>query len=217
MSTTRDMDALMKDYAEKHVPGAGCIVMQDGKVLYEGYTGYADLAAGRKVDENTLFRLYSMTKVIVCTGALILFERGKYALNDPYSDYFPEWKDTKVAVLNGSGTFTYRPVKRPIRVKDVFNMACGLPYPSPKGEHPTDRAMNEVRAALNKQYNGKYTVSQEVAAMAEVPVRFDPGEHWLYGFGHEMVAALIERCSGMTVGEFLKKEIFEPLNMTNTA
>ncbi len=216
MSTAKDMDALLQDYAEHHVPGAGCIVMQDGKVLYEGYTGYADLETGRKVDETTLFRLYSMTKVIVCTGALILFERGKFALNDPYYRYFPEWKDTKVAVLNGNGSFSFRPVKRPIRVKDVFNMACGLPYPSPKGEHPTDKAMNAVRAALNEKYNGKYTVSQEVEAMAEVPVRFDPGEHWLYGFGHEMVAALIERCSGMTVGEFLKKEIFDPLGMTST-
>lgn len=217
MSTVKDMDALLKDYSEHHVPGAGCIVMRDGKVLYEGYTGFADLATGRKVDETTLFRLYSMTKVIVCTGAMILFERGKFALNDPYSDYFPEWKDTKVAELTGNGTFLIRPVKRPIRVKDVFNMACGLPYPSPKGEHPTDKGMNEVRAALNEKYNGKYTVSQEVAAMAQVPVRFDPGEHWLYGFGHEMVAALIERCSGMSVGAFLKKEIFDPLGMTSTS
>ncbi len=216
MSTTMDMDALLRDFADHHVPGAGCIVMQNGETLYEGYTGYADLANKRPVDAGTIFRLYSMTKVIVCTGALILFERGKFALNDPYSDYFPEWKDVKVAELTGNGSFRFRAPHRPLRVKDVFNMACGLPYPSPKGEHPTDQGMNDVRRELNRQYNGKYTVSQEVAAMASVPLRFDPGEHWLYGFGHEMVAALIERCSGMTVGEFLKKEIFEPLNMTST-
>ena len=216
MSTVKDMDALLKDYSERHVPGAGCIVMQNGQTLYEGYTGYADIKAGRKVDAGTIFRLYSMTKVIVCTAALILFERGKFALNDPYSDYFPEWKDAKVAQLNGSGSFSFRPPKRPLRVKDVFNMACGLPYPSPKGEHPTDKAMNDVRAELKQKYDGKYTVSQEVEAMACVPLRFDPGEHWLYGFGHEMVAALIERCSGMTVGEFLKQELFEPLGMEST-
>ena len=216
MSTAKDLDLLLEDYAKNHVPGCGCIVMQEGKVLYEGYKGFADLKTGRPVDENTLFRLYSMTKVIVCTGALILFERGKFALNDPYSDYFPEWKETKVAEQIGNGSFVYRAPHRPIRVKDVFNMACGLPYPSPQGDHPTDKAMNEVRARLNEKYNGKYTVSQEVAAMAEVPLRFDPGEHWLYGFGHEMVAALIERCSGMTVGEFLKKEIFDPLEMKHT-
>ncbi len=216
MSTVKDLDLLLQDYAEHHVPGAGCIVMQNGKVLYEGYQGFADLAAGRKVDENTIFRLYSMTKVIVCTGALILFERGKFALNDPFSDYFPEWKSPKVAELTGSGYWKIRPAEKVLRVKHVFNMACGLPYPDREGTHPTDRAMNEVRAALSEKYDGKYNVSQEVEAMASVPLKFEPGEHWLYGFGHEMVAALIERCSGMTVGEFLKKEIFDPLEMHST-
>lgn len=216
MSTAKDMDLLLEDYSLHHVPGCGCIVMKDGKVIYEGYTGLADIKNGRKVGRDTIFRLYSMTKVIVCTGALILFERGKFALNDPYYMYFPEWKDTKVAELTGNGSFVIRPARRPIRVKDVFNMACGLPYPSPQGEHPTDKGMNDVRKKLAEKTGGKYTVSEEVSMMAEVPLRFDPGEHWLYGFGHEMVAALIERTSGMTVGQFLKKEIFEPLGMTST-
>ncbi|MCR5005206.1 MAG: beta-lactamase family protein, partial [Clostridiales bacterium] len=159
MSTEKDMDLLLQDYAANHLPGCGCIVMRDGQILYEGYTGYADLATGRKVDGTTIFRLYSMTKVIVCAGAMILFERGKFALNDPYSDYFPEWKDVQVAEQTGNGSYVYRAPHRPLRVKDVFNMACGLPYPSPNGEHPTDKAMNEVRAKLNEQFGGKYTVS----------------------------------------------------------
>ena len=217
MSTAKDMDLLLEDFAKNHVPGCGCIVMKDGKTLYEGYQGFADLSGGRKVDEGTLFRLYSMTKVIVCTGALILFERGKFALNDPYSDYFPGWKNSKVAELTGNGSWLLRPAHRDIRVKDVFNMACGLPYPNPEGGHPTDSGMNAVRKELAEEFGeNNFTVSQEVERMAEVPLRFDPGEHWLYGFGHEMVAALIEKCSGMGVGAFLKKEIFDPLGMTST-
>lgn len=217
MSTCKDLDLLLEDFAANHVPGCGCIVMKDGEILYEGYKGLADVEAGRKTGEDTLYRLFSMTKVIVCAGALILFERGKYALNDPYSDYYPEYKDTRVAELLGNGSWNIRPAKRPIRVKDTFNMACGLPYPSPRSDHPTDKGMNEVRERLAKEHNGKYTLGDDVRAMGAVPVRFDPGEHWLYGFGHEMVAALIEKCSGMTVGEFLKKEIFEPLGMEHTA
>ena len=216
MSTVRDMDALIREFAEKNVPGAGCIVMKDGKTLYEGYAGYADIENGRKVDENTLYRLYSMTKVIICTAALIQFERGRYALNEPYSRYFPEYSDTQVAEFTPSGYYHIRPAKRPILVKDTFNMACGLPYPSPAGEHPTDRAMNEVRKKLEEEHGGKYTLQDDVKAMGSVPIRFDPGEHWLYGFGHEMVAALIEKTSDMTVGEFLQKEIFGPLGMENT-
>ena len=217
MSTVKDMDALLQDFADNHVPGCGCIVMKDEEVLYEGYKGMMDIEGGRKLDENTRFRLFSMTKVIICTGALILFERGKFALNDPYYDYYPEYKDTQVAEYLGNGGWNIRPAKRPIRVKDTFNMACGYPYPSRLSDHPTDKAMNEIRDRLAKEHNGKYTLQDDVKAMGAVPARFDPGEHWLYGFGHEMVAALIEKCSGMTVGEFLKKEIFDPLGMTHTA
>ena len=217
MSTAKDLDLLLEGFAKDRVPGCGCIVMQDGETLYEGYKGLMDVEGGRKTDEETLYRLFSMTKVIVCAGALILFERGKFALNDPYSDYFPEYGDTQVAELLGSGSWKIRPAKRPIRVKDAFNMACGLPYPSALSDHPTDKGMNEARAKLEKEKDGKVTLQDDVRAMGSVPIRFDPGEHWLYGFGHEMVAALIETCSGMTVGEFLKKEIFDPLGMTHTA
>ena len=216
MSAAKDLDALIREFAEKRVPGAGCIVMQDGKTLYEGYAGFADLETGRKTDQDTLFRLYSMTKVIICTAALIQFERGKYTLNEPYSLYFPEYRDSQVADFAPAGHYSLRPAKRPILVKDVFNMACGLPYPSPGGEHPTDKAMNEVRRELDERFHGKYTLQDDVKAMGRVPLRFDPGEHWLYGFGHEMVAALIEKTADMTVGEFLKKEIFDPLGMENT-
>ena len=205
MSTTKDLDAILQDFTDHHIPGASCIVMQDGKVLYEAYKGYADLESGRKVDENTIFRLYSMTKVIVCTAAMILFERGKFALNDPYSDYLPEYKNIQVAELTGNGGWIYRAPHRPLRVKDTFNMACGYPYPDPAGLHPTDHGMNEVHARLDKETNCNYTLQDDVRAMASVPLRFDPGEHWVYGFGHEMVAALIEVCSGMSVGEFLQK------------
>lgn len=216
MSTVKDMDLLLQEFSGKKIPGAGCIVMQKGKTLYEGYAGMADFETGRAVDESSIFRLFSMTKLIVCTAALIQFERGKYTLNDPYSDYYPEYKNTQVAEMKPNGYFTIRPAKRPILVKDTFNMACGLPYPSPKGEHPTDKAMNEVRARLAEE-KGKYTLQDDVRAMGSVPIRYDPGTRWTYGFGHEMVAALVEATSGMSIGEFIKKEITGPLGMTSTA
>lgn len=214
MSTAKDMDALLEKYAAESVPGCGCVVMRDGKVLYEGYKGYADLDKKIPVDENSIFRLYSMTKVIVCTAALIQFERGKFLMADPYYNYFPEYKDTQVVDFTPNGSYRVRPAKSPILVRDTFGMTCGLPYPSPNGEHPTDAAMNAVRAELEKK--GAYTLQDDVRAMASVPVKFDPGTHFNYGFGHEMVAALVEVTSGMTIGEFLQKEIFEPLGMKST-
>ena len=216
MSTQKDMDQLLASFAEQTVPGCGCILMQDGKMLYEGYAGFADLARTKPVGPFTLFRLYSMTKVIVCTAGMIQFERGKFALNEPYANYFPEFKDTQVAEKDASGAWRLRKSSRPIRIKDVFNMACGLPYDQPDSDHPTDVAIRKVTKELTERTGGRYTLLEHVRALGSVPVYFDPGTHWLYGFGHELVAALVEKTSGMTIGEFLKKEIFEPLGMKNT-
>ncbi len=212
MAKFSDLDRLLEGFAGKTVPGCACVVAQDGKILYEGYYGKADLETGCPVTQDTVFRLFSMTKVIVCTAAMIQFERGKFLLNEPYYNYFPEYKDIQVAEAAPNGEIRIRSAKNPILVRDAFMMAVGLPYPS--GDSYTAQKMREVRKALEE--SGKYTLQDDVRAMASVPIRYDPGTHWSYGFGHEMVAALIEKTSGMTIGEFLKKEIFNPLGMEST-
>lgn len=215
MANFSHMDELLKQFSENTVPGCACAVAQNGKILYEGYYGYADLEKKKPVTEDSVFRLFSMTKVIVCTAALMLFERGKYKLNDPFSDYFPEYKNTQVAEITPNGSTVIRPAKSPMLVRHTFNMCTGLPYPSTN--HPTDVKMREVLDELEQtKGKGKFTVQDDVRALGAVPVRFDPGEQWLYGVGHDMVAAFTEVVSGMTVGEFLKKEIFEPLGMEST-
>ena len=212
MAKFSDLDRLLEGFAGKTVPGCACVAAQNGKTLYEGYFGKADLETGRPMTEDTVFRLFSMTKVIVCTAAMIQFERGKFLLNEPYSNYFPEYKNVQVAEPLPNGEIRLRPVKNPMLVRDAFMMAVGLPYPS--GDSLTAQKMREVRANLAAK--GPYTLQDDVRAMASVPIRYDPGTHWSYGFGHEMVAALVEQTSGMTIGEFLKKEIFQPLGMEST-
>lgn len=213
MSNFDDLDRLLKTFSEKTVPGCGCAVAQHGKILYEGYSGYADLERGIPITEDTVYRLFSMTKIIVCTAAMIQFERGKFLLNEPYSQYFPEYRDTQVASVLPNGEIRVKPAQNPILICHTFNMSNGLPYPN--SSHYTDLQMREVRKTLTNRI-GKYTLQDDVRAMGKVPVRFEPGSHWLYGFGHEMVAALVEETSGMSIGEFLKKEIFEPLGMEST-
>lgn len=212
MAKFSDLDKLLQEFAGATVPGCSCVVARGGEILYEGYYGSANLAAGKPVTPDTVYRLFSMTKVIVCAAAMIQFERGKFLLNEPFYNYFPEYKDTQVAEIRPNGEVALRPAKSPMLVRDTFNMAVGLPYPS--GNSYTEQKMREVREALAAK--GPYTLQDDVRAMAAVPVRYDPGTHWSYGFGHEMVAALIEQTSGMTVGEFLNKEIFGPLGMEST-
>lgn len=212
MSQRHAMNVFLQTHVKHGPAGCGCAVAQNGEKLYEGYFGYADLEKKIPITADSIYRQYSATKVVICTAAMMLYERGKFLLNDPIYEYFPEWRHTQVAMLQADGTYAVRPAKRPIQVRDCFSMAMGIAY---GGEDYTHRLMQQVRDGLKKTV-GDYTLQDDIRAMAQVPVCFDPGTHWMYGFGHELVAGMIEVTSGMKVSEFLKKEIFQPLGMTST-
>ena len=213
MADFKELSRLLEEILEQGPAGCGCAVARNGEILFEEYHGVKDLESGEPITADSVYRQYSTTKVAVCTGAMMLLERGKFLLNDPIYEYFPEWKDTMVAQPEEDGSYRVRPAKRPILIRDCFSMAMGIGY---GGTDHTHQAAEKVRAQLRANV-GEYTLQQEIKAMAEVPVAFDPGTHWLYGFGHELVAGLIEVVSGKGVGQFLKEELFEPLDMKNTA
>lgn len=213
MARFNDLSALLERFAKNGPAGCGCAVAKDGKTLYEGYYGYADLEEKRPVTEDTIYRLWSMTKVVICTAALMLFERGKFLLNEPIYEYFPEYRDTQVFVTDHNGSVHSRRAKNPMLIKHAFTMSVGMPYPG--GNSPTAGEMTRVKEELSKKY-GKYDIVTEVKAMGGIPVAFDPGTHWLYGYGHDIVAGLIQVISGKTVGQFLQDELFGPLGMKDT-
>lgn len=214
MSYFQRMDAYLNELVKDGPAGCGCAVMRDGKTIYENCFGYANLEEQKKIDSGSVYRQFSTTKVIICTAAMMLWEQGKFLLDDPLYAYFPEWKNTMVAEKTGSDgdAFTLRPAARPIQVRDCFSMAMGLGY---GGTDYTHRMMAEVREELRREV-GDYSLSQEIKAMGKVPIAFDPGTDWLYGYGHELVAGMIEVTSGMKVSEFLQKNLFDPLGMTST-
>lgn len=213
MSDFNNLTQLLKQFIQNGPSGCGCAVAREGKTLYQGYFGYADLEEKRPVTEDTVFRLFSMTKVIICTAAMMLFERGKFLLNEPIYEYFPEYRDTRVFITKTDGSVDIRKAKTPMLIKHAFSMAVGMPYAF--GNSPTAREMARVKDELQKKH-GQVDIVTEVRAMGSVPVAFDPGTHWLYGYGHDIVAGLIQVVSGKTVGCFLQDEIFGPLGMTNT-
>ncbi len=206
------MDQFLSNHIKTGPSGCGCAVAKDGEILYENYFGFADIEKQKPITESSVYRQFSTTKLAVCTGAMLLFERGGFLLNDPISEYFPEWKDTQVAQRREDGTYQIRKAKNPILVKDCFAMTMGIGY---GGDDYTHQTMEKVRNELKAEV-GDYTLRQDIYAMSKVPVAFDPGTHWLYGFGHELVAGLIEVISGKTVGAFLQEELFEPLGMKST-
>ncbi|MDR2933264.1 MAG: beta-lactamase family protein [Oscillospiraceae bacterium] len=213
MPDFKHLDALLQDFIQNGLPGCGCAVAKDGKVLYEGYHGFADIETARPVGPDTVYRLFSMTKVVICTAAMMLYERGKFLLSDPLYAYIPEYRKSTVALTKPNGSVELVAAKKPMLVRDAFTMAVGLPHPM--GESYTARAMAKVREELAGKH-GKFDLETDTKAMAGVPIAFEPGSHFLYGYGHDLVARLIEVVSGKTVGAFLKDEIFAPLAMKST-
>jgi len=213
MSKFDDLSNLLRNFVDKGLPGCGCALAKDGKIIYEGYYGYADLDEKKPITEDSVFRIMSMTKVIICTAALILYERGKFLLHEPIYEYFPEYKDTKVFVTDSNGNVHVEKAKNPMLIKHAFTMAVGLPYAF--GNSQTAEEIRRVKKELSEKY-GKYDIVTEVKAMGAVPVAFEPGTHWLYGYGHDIIAGLIQVISGKPVGEFLHDEIFGPLGMDST-
>jgi CubicO group peptidase (beta-lactamase class C family) len=213
VSNFKDLDRLLESFTKTGPAGCGCALAKNGKTIYENYFGYSDLETKTLMTEENIYRLWSMTKVIVCTAALILFERGKYLLDDPLYEFFPEYKDIYKVRINAHGVTDILPVQSPMLVKHAFSMAVGLPYPG--GPSYSAGAMKKIKDALNARPE-KYTLREEIREMSKVPIAFEPVTHFMYGYGHELVAGLIEAVSGMTMGEFLQKEIFDPLGMEST-
>lgn len=202
---------LLKEWVDKGPAGCACTVVIDGEVLYQERFGYADLEKKTKIEPDTIYRIYSMTKVVTCVAALMLYEKGLFLLDDPLEQYLPEFKNPLVYRYNEIGERTTSPASASIRVKDLFTMTSGLTYGGDnlETEQLTRAIMENAAETLDMRALSK--------ALAAIPLAFDPGTHWKYGTSHDVLAALVEVLSGETFGEFLKKELFGPLGMDDTS
>lgn len=210
------LEKLMDTFAENTVPGCGCCIMENDEVLFEKYAGYANLERGEKVDAGSIFRQASTTKLFTYAIMGMLYEEGKFLFTDPIYEYLPEWKDTKKWIRTDNGGVEIVPVNKPITIGDAATMRCGLPYcmvPDTNALNPTVRGMSVQMEKLNALES--HTIRDEVRAMSEVPVMFEPGTHWLYGFGSEIIGAVLEEITGKKVRELFAERLIEPLGLKN--
>jgi len=220
MASFHHLDTLLEGFTQKSIPGCACIVMKDGEILHESYAGYSDIEKGLKVNEHSMFRQASTTKLFTYAIAMMLFEEGKFLFTDPIYEYLPEWRHTKKFVPKPNGGFDVVPVEHPITVKDAFTMSCGLPYcmgPIPaRSDNPTLNLMSDRMEKLCA--NGRIPeLREEVSAMSEVPILFEPGTHWLYGLGSEIVGVLVETLTGKSVRQNMLERLIEPMGLKDTA
>ncbi len=184
------------------IPSVDCIMMQDHEVVYRHMNGTVNVERTKKVTEDQLYLMYSMTKVTTMTALMQLVEQGKLSLDDEVAKYLPAYD--KLTVRRSDGTVT--PAKNRLLIWHLASMQSGLDY---------DLARPGIRRVLKEKGNLAST-RELVDAFAESPLNFEPGERYLYSLSHDVVGAIIEVVSGMKLGEYFKKNIFEPLGMNDT-
>lgn len=224
MAKWKDLDELLRRFTDGTIPGCACAVMREGELVYEGYAGYADVEKKAPVTERSLFRQASTTKLFTYVIGMMLYEQGKFLFTDPLYEYLPEWRNTCKYARMADGETRIVPVEHPITVRDAFTMSCGLPYCM----RPIDRALLEPGSNLTQNAmsealrpyceNGRIpTIREEVRAASTAPIMFEPGTHWQYGFGSEIVGALVEELTGKSVRQNMLEKLIEPLELKDTA
>lgn len=194
-----------------NIVGASMLVIHKNREIYHNTFGYADKENKVLMKRDTIFRMFSMTKPITAVATMILAERGEIDLLDPVSKYFQEYKNQLVYNDNND----LEPAKREITISDLLNMTSGIPYPD---DTKSGKELGDMlRGFIKKREMGESVTTQDyVRAIGKIPLLFQPGEKWSYGFSADILGGIIEIVSNKKFSEFLRDEIFLPLGMKDT-
>ena len=212
---------VLDDFIREGIPGADCIITVGHEQVFRYYTGYADRESGRKTDGNELYLIFSMTKMITSVCAMQLYEQGRFGLDDPVSVYLPAFARMRLSsqtpdmkegalVATGRSIGGGKEIRQdgtavtPVTVRHLLTMTAGLDY---------DLFSPSIRAAIAE---GKSSTQELADAIAGTVLGFEPGTRFRYSLCYDVLGALIEKWSGMTLGEYMHRRIFRPLGMEHT-
>ena len=203
------VDRLLARYVQGgHLAGALGLIYRKGETAYCNAFGHRELETGQPMTEDTIFRIYSMTKPITAVAALMLFEDGRFLLDDPVATYLPEFEDVQVCTGDLENLV---PPDRPVTVKDLFMHTAGLSYGWGE-DSPVEKLYRE-----NVGNRKHHSLQNFVQNLAELPLLYHPGTRWRYSFATDVLGRVVEVLSGKSLNDFFQQEIFKPLAMNDTA
>lgn len=211
------IDKVLQEYVDnKWLAGGSAIIVHNGSIVYYKAFGYDDINAKKAEKRDAIFRIASQTKGITSVAVMMLYEQGKFLLDDPVSKYIPEYKDQKVLdkFNEKDTTYTTVPAKRDITIRDLLTHTSGIAY--------AQIGTKESNAIYYK--NGivggigvdKIILGEKMRKLGSMPLFHQPGEKWTYGLNSDLLGYLVEVVSGMSLADFFRKNIFEPLGMRDT-
>jgi CubicO group peptidase (beta-lactamase class C family) len=198
--------------AQGRVAGMTTLLARHGKVVEFKSYGAQSLASGQPMSKDTIFRIYSMSKPLTGVAMMILFEEGKWRLDDPVTRYVPEFKNLKVMVkADADGHITQvEDMKRPPTMREIMSHTAGFGY-GLGDKHPVDKLYREKRVL------GANGLHDMIERTATIPLMFQPGTDWSYSSSVDIQGYIVEKLTGMTLGQFLQSRVFGPLKMKDTA
>ncbi len=200
---------------EKKLAGILSLIARAGKIVYREEVGWADIEAAKPMREDTIFRIYSMTKPITTTAALMLYEQGRFRLTDPISKYFPAFKDMKVLDYTAGTGGRLAPANRPITIRDLMTHTAGLSYGFEDGVYIDELVRTKVWATMDAKPD--VTLEEMVGLISKLPLAHQPGTLFRYSLATDVVGYLVQVISGQPFEDYLKQHIFDPLGMVDTA
>lgn len=209
-------DMLQQAVEDQTIPGAVALIARNGKIVFHEAYGQAN-ADGKQLDKNAIFRIASQSKAITSTAVMMLWEEGKFQLDDPISKYIPEFKNPEVLVnfRYADTTYSSRPANKEITIRHLLTHTSGLGYGVIDGDERM-KMLYQKAGTTDLFTTEDISIKEVVMKLAKLPLHHDPGEKFTYSVGLDVLGYFIEIMSGMTFEQFLEQKLFEPLGMDDT-
>lgn len=202
------IDDFMQRYIDDEmVAGTVMLVARQGKAVHFKAQGMKDVERGQEMITDTIFRMASMTKPIASVALTMLYEEVWFQLDDPISDWLPEFSDMMIEIESADGSTSLEPVQTPISFTHILTHTAGL-MNSYRGD--------VVRYSEVSQVRGDEDLASWTKRLATLPLRDEPGTRWEYSAATSVVGRLVEVISGLDLDTFLRERIFQPLQMNDT-
>ena len=193
--------------------GVVAMVAQDGEIQMHQSFGFQNVEDQVPMNNDTIFRIFSMTKPVTGTALMILHDEGKFQLDDPVENYLPELAGVEVFVSrNEDGSFVTEPADHPMTIRELMSHTGGLLYTPPLSRGP----IAEAYAKAGIMNLPGFTLAESIPSLGDIPLGYQPGSQWVYSISVDVQGYLVELLSGQTFDQFLKERIFDPLGMVDT-
>ncbi len=213
------IDMTLNEYVAKgYIPGAVALIIRNGKIVYEKSFGFSDMESKTALKTDNIFRIASQSKAITSLAVMMLWEEGKFLLDEPVSKYIPEFKNPRVLVTfnEKDSSYTTVPAKSEITIRQVLTHSSGISYAAiGTKEFNAIYAKAHVPSGIGIG-NTTDALADKMKILGTLPLRHHPGEEWTYGLNTDLLGYLVEVLSGLSFNDFLQQRIFKPLGMNDT-